>query len=231
MALDISGTDSTERITGGVTAPIVRLQDNKTITLWYYMRACGAVMGFVNLMNVTSSTGVQIGTRSCNDIGCWQYGGTYYVNMTTLPSLNQWHFISYTYNTSGRLHSFSIDAGTPVTASVASQSGNPEVCDFGGNAYGEPMNGMIDDIRIYNRVLSTNEIQTIYNLRGNDHIVSGLIFRWTFMEGASGTVISGAGTIRDVSGNAHHNTLVYGSPKWANKQTSFLRRTHVIRKG
>jgi len=43
--------------------------------------------------------------------------------------------------------------------------------------------GILDDVRIYNRVLSAGEVQTIYASRGIDNIVNGRIHRWLLDEG------------------------------------------------
>lgn len=60
-----------------------------------------------------------------------------------------------------------------------------------------PFNGDLHDIRIYNRVLSASEILTIYNSRGKDSIVYGLVDRWTCDEGVNGSTLSGSGTVKD----------------------------------
>jgi hypothetical protein len=48
------------------------------------------------------------------------------------------------------------------------------------------------DIRIYNRILSPEEMQTIYACRGRDGIVDGLVFRCLGKEGAPGILVSAA---------------------------------------
>lgn len=51
--------------------------------------------------------------------------------------------------------------------------------------------GAIDDIRIYERVLSQEEIQTIFTCRGTDAIFDGLSHRWPMNEGAEGATSTG----------------------------------------
>ena len=57
--------------------------------------------------------------------------------------------------------------------------------------------GDLHDVRIYDRVLTPNEILTLYNSRGRDSIVHGLVHRWVFDEGADGSTFSGSGTGKD----------------------------------
>ncbi|HSN70007.1 MAG TPA: LamG-like jellyroll fold domain-containing protein [Steroidobacteraceae bacterium] len=54
------------------------------------------------------------------------------------------------------------------------------------------MLGDLDDIRIYNRVLTPTEIQTIYNRRGTDDIINGLLVRYLLQDAAPGTDLTGA---------------------------------------
>jgi len=44
------------------------------------------------------------------------------------------------------------------------------------------LQGRLEDIRLYNRGLSLEEVQGIYHGRGHDGIVDGLVARWMFQE-------------------------------------------------
>jgi len=55
--------------------------------------------------------------------------------------------------------------------------------------------GAIDDIRIYNRVMTANEIQTIYALRGQDGILDSIQHQWPLNEGGEGQAVN---TVVDV---------------------------------
>lgn len=61
---------------------------------------------------------------------------------------------------------------------------------FGG-AYGWRTDGAMDDLRVYDRVLSATEIQELY---GNEN---GLVAHYTFDDGQA----------VDISGNGHHGTI------------------------
>jgi hypothetical protein len=70
--------------------------------------------------------------------------------------------------------------------------------------------GFIDDVRVYNRILTEAEILTIYACRGCDNINNGLQGRWLMDEGAEGAA---CGTIVDYTGN--RNGTPNGTPTYA----------------
>lgn len=70
--------------------------------------------------------------------------------------------------------------------------------------------GLIDDVRIYNRALSANEIQTLANSHNRLTITSGLVGYWPLTDYAEGTSADGA-TIPDRSGNGNTCTGVDGA--------------------
>ena len=61
--------------------------------------------------------------------------------------------------------------------------------------------GLLADIRVYTRALSLAELQTIFTLLGEDHIVHGLQWRWMQRELSPGTAATVAGSIIDFAGN------------------------------
>ena len=75
-----------------------------------------------------------------------------------------------------------------------------------------PFFGPIEDVRVYDRCISLDELQTIYALRGRDNITRDLIGRWMLNEKAPGTTASGANSIIDLSGQEHHGTPVNSPP-------------------
>lgn len=69
-------------------------------------------------------------------------------------------------------------------------------------------NGFIDDVRLYNRVLSPDEIKTLAQ-RGNVSR-SGLLGEWLFNEGE----LNGTSLPQDTSGNGQHATTNNGTFAW-----------------
>jgi hypothetical protein len=87
---------------------------------------------------------------------------------------------------------------------------------------GDALDGVIDDLRYYNRILSANEVSTIYACRGSDNILYGLQARWLLDEGAEGVAATGTGTIKDATGVWHGDPV--SSPVYAG---SFLKTRNI----
>lgn len=75
------------------------------------------------------------------------------------------------------------------------------------------MDGILFDVRIYNRALSQTEIGIIYSQHGNDGIIYGLVSRWQMNEKKSGSICSGAGAVKSTTG-ANDGTPA-GNPVYA----------------
>jgi len=74
--------------------------------------------------------------------------------------------------------------------------------------------GILHDVRHYERALSVEELETIYYANGKDHIVNGLKHHWNMWEGAPGTSMSGSGSIKDVGEDPQDGTPE-GNPTFA----------------
>jgi len=67
--------------------------------------------------------------------------------------------------------------------------------------------GYLEDVRVYNRKLTDQEIVTMHTCRGVDCIVSGLVGHWPLNELSPGTAVpSGSGSVKDVSASANNGT-------------------------
>jgi hypothetical protein len=131
---------------------------------------------------------------------------------------NEWDHIAVTTNDNGGTWTFYYNG-----ISIAVLSGPPPYTDQSsdisiGGLYGaNPFNGKIDDVRIYNRVLSANEIKSLAESRSRLDITEGLVGWWPMDEGEIGSVGSGTGKVLDRSGNINHGTatsgpIYFGSP-------------------
>jgi hypothetical protein len=69
--------------------------------------------------------------------------------------------------------------------------------------------GLIDDVRVYNRMLSADEVFEVFNeaaaagKSGQSAVSKGLVGRWTFDRGEPASIV-------DVSGKGHHGKLIPG---------------------
>lgn len=83
-------------------------------------------------------------------------------------------------------------------------------------------NGLVHELRIYNRKLSAAERQAIVTMRGQDRILNGLIIHWHGDQGAPGTTVT---TVVDRSGNGFTGTVGgTTAPTFAEDVIHFRRR-------
>ncbi len=83
---------------------------------------------------------------------------------------DNWHFLVFTYN--GSVTALYIDKVMEITGEASGIIDSPRIALIGAATFSSPtrdfFGGFIDDIRIYNRALSTSEIQQLYN-EGNEN--------------------------------------------------------------
>jgi Concanavalin A-like lectin/glucanases superfamily len=90
--------------------------------------------------------------------------------------LNKWTHVVLTSNGVNRMQIFL--NGVKVAAKASASSPNTAHAGLHiGEYVGEYHNGVIDDFRIYNRVLSDSEVQQLYNLNAGQNR-SGALFQW-----------------------------------------------------
>ena len=167
----------------------------------------------VTMHGIASGTGVQIGSRSggANSAYVWAFGGAALVQSSsvTVPS-NGWVHIAYTcsaLSAGNQTHSVYVNGvlgGTSTNALLGATSFNYiQINGFYGGGTSETATFLVDDTAIYNRVLSANEITTIYACAGmRDGITYGLNSRYKFNEAATGGTMA---TCMDFAGSG--NTL------------------------
>lgn len=150
----------------------------------------------------------------------WGISGGNSLNFGALSN-NVLYHIAATWNVSTGAGQTYLDG-----AFVASDSARNGVSGgaFSLNARGttNPFINALDDARIYNRVLSAGEIESIYRSRGSDSIHSGLLHRWTMSEGEAGANIVANG-VKDVVGG-YHLGIRSGTPQYARGTILFRRR-------
>lgn len=144
---------------------------------------------------------------------------------TTVMSASTWYFAvcTATFNVSANIYlngvleatGTCVDTPTGTTFSIGNRNGS---------AAGEGTDGVIDDVRVYDRILTAEEVGTIYACRGVDNIINGLLYRWLMNEGAEGSIMSGSDSIKDIVGGKHGTPV--GSPVYTG---SFLKGRTMTR--
>lgn len=140
----------------------------------------------------------------------------------TAVSIGRWYHVAGVYNASAQTMDFYLDGvldnGTlsgsvPTSAAdVPAGSASPRI-GFKGDGIDAFFDGQIDEVRVYNRALSADEVKTLYNdtrrnftnTSQNTQHRNGLIGFWSF----NGPDISGT-TATDRSGNGNNGTLTNG---------------------
>jgi hypothetical protein len=141
------------------------LTTTMTLSTWIYRTASqsgwhgilqkegsGSLVYFLHLFNNQLSFGLSIG------------GNEQIVTAGGTLALNQWIHLAATYDGSWqRLYINGIEVGSRAQTGVVATNTTP--FRIGGNSlFGEYFAGRIDDVRLYNRVLSMTEIQGIMNV-------------------------------------------------------------------
>ncbi len=145
-------TSSVTNIPLGATA--------RTITLWAQERG---VSNYPRLFQYgTNGTNQQLSIYNHPGTNSW-YVGTYGGNLFSgITPDTRWHMHTLSYD--GTNLSYLIDgiATTINQFSISLNTGN-SVFIIASDLEGDPFNGLIDDVRIYNRALSASEISALYN--------------------------------------------------------------------
>lgn len=156
--------------------------------------ALANLTGTQALFNATNTTTVayQVGIAS-GIFRIWNYGGGL-VRGYTPTIFGSWLSLAYTYNSTGAISTI-FENGTQVsTSAIAVQTGAVTQVQIFGNQWNEPSaNGVkLEDLRVYNHVLTVNELITIANAQGRDNIRFGLSYQWPMNEGRPGVTLAAA---------------------------------------
>ena len=132
------------------------------------------------------------------------------VNSTML--YNQWAHICGTCSSGGtsRLYVNGVETANGSFAGRTLNQSNNGIhigANRNGTDVGEFWQGYLHDLRVYDRVLTAEEINTIYTTRGKDRILSGLRVRCPLSDGV------GTATIKEI-GPTQFSTTTTGSPSW-----------------
>jgi hypothetical protein len=168
---------------------------------------CGMYDGTYDASTLPT-TALQIGAKLNGDgVFLWTWGGVVLVSTSPTsgngaitpytPTANIWFHVVYACNTwtgTNQTHLMYINGVLRASSTNILQvdgqftqnfiNGYPQVIPVTGN---ETANVKVDDVRLYNRQLTANEILTIYNSYGSiDDIVSGLVAHYIFEESING---------------------------------------------
>ena len=181
-----------------------------TVTAWFKTTTSGGVRDIVAKNDGTSIYPFSLYKLTTNELEFLMYDGGAAPKSTSPATINdgKWHFAAgvrdvgtdklYLY-LDGNL----VDSDTDTTGSAMANTDNITIGN-GGNSYiGEDWNGLIDEVRIYNRALSAGEVSALYQsgaVKFQAPNNKGLVGYWSFNEGTSTIAL-------DYSGNNNKGTL------------------------
>ena len=213
-SLDFDGTD--DQVYGSI--PAATFSGDFTIAAWFNHRAMtqwGAIFSnsvgtnetaLMTMRDTTTQMGImRVGVLDSGvfvDLGADHYNKWIYGVITRQGS----NLAVYAYK-DGRLISNTGTLSWTLNTDNEFYIGR----HYSGGLY---FNGKIDDVRVYNRALSLNEINTLYTQGGltinhpqNDKLTNGLVGLWSFNGSDMNWTSASAGTSYDRSGNNNHGTL------------------------
>ena len=191
---------------------------------------------WVNLNSVSSGSGMGVAllgkyflggnfsgytlrtTTGSNGVTFTSNAATTFTGAITLSS-NTWYHIVYVRTSSAQyLYANGVQIGYKGSLDTITDASSSNFnIGFDGQTSGGPTytNGTIDDVRVYNRALSANEVFVLYNSASGFFKTSiktpdnkGLIGYWKLDDGAGSYA-------NDASGNGNKGTLI-NSPTWVN---------------
>ena len=200
MAIDFTAVNNQKINFGAVSA--VRGLTNKSVSVWVYQDAYtnGRVVHLsptdntvdeffsMDLNTVENGTvGFTAGWSTSPYVGLWRTatgvvptGGWYHIVVTYVNSSTANDPIIYVNGVAKATSEEYTPAGTSLTG-----TNNIMAIGYGGTAASNPIDGRVSDVRVYNRILTADEVLAIYNARGRDNIRNGLVF-CPFLKGAAG---------------------------------------------
>lgn len=173
---------------GNILQPIA----NMTVMCWFYATDLST---WKMLFGREDATGSQPGWHL--EINNNQKGdfhgdhGPAMVDTTTTIALNTWyHMVGVRDATAGNQRIYLngvLEATNTNIATIETVVNQMQLGETLGWP-GEGFIGTMDDLRVYDRVLDADEIQTIYACKGSDTIVYGLQARWLFVGPEDGVI-------------------------------------------
>lgn len=221
MAMEFTGEAGNQEISLGTINPLSGLSAG-TWTAWANPDAIGVgnptvIMGKGNTTGNATPWKIQMqdGTNALRGILDTGAGGDP-LDAATAFAAGVWTFVAMVYDGSNKRLYFDAvqDATEAQTGNIVTSADTVTIASI--NVSGTPRrewDGLIDDVRIYNRALSLAELQTMFALKGRDRIFRGLVNRWRMAERGEGQTATVASSVRDW-GSAPFNGSPVASPTY-----------------
>ena len=130
------------------------------------------------------------------------------------------YHVAFTYDGTNKGAYVDAVANPLPTALTNGANGTDTALSIGTSTWnlGQGANALIEDVRVYNRVLSQKEIEQVFNGNGRDQLYDGLIHWWPLNLGPDGGTVTSE---PDVVGK-QNMTVVAGTPTYVKSPRTFL---------
>ncbi len=164
-----------------------------------------------------------------NNLALWGGGapGPGFMSSDIAVPLSVWAHVATTFDGTTCRHYINGVAATPVgpvTPTIANHVAPLNVAtrtDFPGLL---GYQGELDDLRMYDRILSAAEIETIFNTRGNDGIIDPQVARFQMREKSPGSTSVATETVVDVSPTQNNADITVGPVTYTEGELRYGRR-------
>jgi len=201
--------------------PTLRFTTSFSVSSRIYFKATDGVNDDVivtKTLHASSQTGyylIQNVGATTVSVGFYDGVGYRIASGATSIGLNTWAHVVGIFDDNGntlRVYVNGVQDGE-LTSVTGNPQSNTDPLNIGSNQdqLGKTINGLIDDVRVYNRALSAGEVAALYNVGAAKYTPPnnlGLVGYWSFNEGTSTVAL-------DYSGNKNKGTLTNG-PAWVN---------------
>jgi len=172
---DKNGAYSFDGVKASILVKVLQmpaLHEAQSFSWWYLIDSLPVFSdewgagNMIALVDTAMGIGIQFGFRgpAYQSLGLdtWNWGGGTLLESLP-PGVNIWHHCVYAFD--GMVHQFYIDGQLTAHLKKETQQGMPTLLMFGNYPSGDQFfAGRLDDIRIYNRAISMEEIKQLYNL-------------------------------------------------------------------
>lgn len=219
MAIDF--TAASQRVNFGAISALANLA-NKTVTAWVYPDTIDAVSSdaivtkdYLDEPNFKGWNFLYYSDSGTNKIyyGHWYSGTSGTWTADDDITAGAWQHVSVTYAVGAAndptfyRNGIQVTTDTETTSSGDSADDTTYTLNLGGNQEfsGYSMDGRLQDVRIYNRILSADEIYALYTSRRINYLRYGLVFHAPLIGAAGctkfdGTTLGATNYLKDIAG-------------------------------
>ena len=183
--------------------------NNITIAVWVKPDRLDGRFTIFDNRNVKDCPGIEIGRGSSKSAACVSVitpGVFAAVTGNNSIGAGRWHHIAYTRSGPGKTHKIYVDGVEQklVTARDEAFASTPTPKDIGRRGNGKQnFQGAIDELAVYNRALSGEEIASVFKADGPLPVREGLVLDMPM----DARPADGETKVADLSGQAHHGVL------------------------